>query len=838
MLSKIIRNFIAKRVAGRTDDGIMITLTDPKKVDFQAAMLEDLLMRNGIDPKAITSEQQLKNILNQIDAINRQTGSTPLPTSGIRNTESAKVFDLKGRKIENTDNIMGGEELKLDSDLPPPGSRGGKDDIAAPVQSQEETLRNMTEAEIKANLEAQNKSAIEKILKRKNREDVYGLEDYDTTNMSEIKKEIIRTETKLGNLNPDSPDFREKAKVLSDRIIALKNKMREDKAGGGRIGLKGGADAATESFSKSAGSSRPGRTGSVNISSSGGVTFDPGGRDDPVDDRSTFRQTVNQRKAPVKQKSGLEKIFDAGQEFNYLRNLAIGNFPGIAKQLLLNYGKQKLLDDQAMLDTEENKNMMVAELTDMQKKMLEGPQKNLKDIMGISNEEILQNIEKFNNPDAPATIQDIEQFYQQARDGGRIGFFMGSQFPKGLATLREMVKFFSKGKDKERSGSEILKLVNPKQFNRLLEDPNIYRKFDIQKGIGAPELIKNMQADLAKNRTMMVEEILGAAKNIRKSDINTMERKKEIIEEMMKKGIDRETAEEMADTLSTMAEAAAGKKLDTPKLTDEGILELENILKNMETGGKDKRSLNADGGRIGLKDGMNRRTFLKLLGGFASIPIIGKIIKPLKTVKGIKNVPIIKTDNVPGKPEWFDALVNKVIIEGDDVTKRFATKDREIVHMKKIDDDNIVTVTQDLDEGAVRVEYDSPANTFEDTVQLQYKKPKPDEGDPRPTAEFTTAESGPVGRVDGPDDFSLDVDEVGGTSIKDLDSDVSKLKEYATGQKPTMKELVRNIKRKDKAKRITQDPEAQNDAVIRRQGDYDPSYDDYAAGGIARMLGE
>ena len=44
--------------------------------------------------------------------------------------------------------------------------------------------------------------------------------------------------------------------------------------------------------------------------------------------------------------------------------------------------------------------------------------------------------------------------------GGRVGFFMGSQFPKGLATLREMLKFFSKGKD--RPGSEVLRLVNPK----------------------------------------------------------------------------------------------------------------------------------------------------------------------------------------------------------------------------------------------------------------------------------------------------------------------------------------------------------------------------------------
>ena len=37
---------------------------------------------------------------------------------------------------------MGGKAI-ADDDLPPPGSRGGKDDIAAPVQSQEETLKNM-----------------------------------------------------------------------------------------------------------------------------------------------------------------------------------------------------------------------------------------------------------------------------------------------------------------------------------------------------------------------------------------------------------------------------------------------------------------------------------------------------------------------------------------------------------------------------------------------------------------------------------------------------------------------------------------------------------------------
>ena len=61
----------------------MITLSDPRKVDFQAAMLEDLLMRNGIDPKLIQTEDQLKNIINQIKAAEAQATTT----SGIRGSQ-------------------------------------------------------------------------------------------------------------------------------------------------------------------------------------------------------------------------------------------------------------------------------------------------------------------------------------------------------------------------------------------------------------------------------------------------------------------------------------------------------------------------------------------------------------------------------------------------------------------------------------------------------------------------------------------------------------------------------------------------------------------------------
>ena len=483
-MKSIIRNFIAKQMAGRSDDGIMITLRDPQKVELAENIMMDLLMRNGFDPRAITSEQQLKNIINQIEAASKQTTQ-----SGIRNTESAKVFDLKGRKIENTDNIMGGEEM------PPPGSRGGKDDIAAPVMNVE-----------------------------------------------------------------DAPE--------------------------------------------------------------GFIDF--------------VRQT---------------------------------------------------------------------------------------------------------DPKAADKLQKADDEIKAAIEAGN-------------------KRYLDKIKKQKEEGT--YKRYNPEKGSKL----DLEIKEEYQKAIRG--------------------------------------------ESKLMKGKFKGTEEDFRDMIDEM--------------TDDF----------------------ASGGRVGLKEGsgMSRRTFLKLLGGAMSIPIIGKIFKPFKIGKTVTKVPIIKTDNVAGKPEWFDQLVNKVILEGDDVTKRFATAERQSIHQKTLDDGSVVRVTEDVDDGAVRVEYESLDNVYEDTVQMQYKKPLPDEGDPRPSAEFTTAESGPVGRADGPDDYSLDIDEISGTSISDLTSDVSKLKEYATGKKQTLKEFVQSKKRKDKARRITEGGEAEMDAVIERQGEFiendlvDLDPPEFASGGIARMLGE
>ena len=469
MISKIIRNFIAKQMAGRSDDGIMITLRDPQKVELAENIMADLLMRNGIDPRAIKSEQQLKNILNQIDAASKQTTET-----GIKNTESAKIFNLKGKEIPKGSKIMGGEAV---DDVPPPGSRGGPDDIAAPVQSAEETLKNMIQAENKKNI----------------------------------------------------------AKMRQRKIL-----------------------------------------------------------DDAIEDAS----------------------------------------PG--------FSGDRNVDAELVAD-------------------------NLAERMGMI----------YDDMPTKERIKLYDEAYQ------------------GLTR----------------------------------------KKFD------PPE-------DMAKG----------------------------------------------------------------------GIA------------------------RIGLKDGMNRRTFLKFLAGAASIPIVGKIFKPFKIGKTVTKVPIIKTGDVPGKPEWFDQLVNKVILEGDDVTKRFATQERQVIHMKKIDDETTVMVTQDLNDGSIMVDVDDPIRNVmgesgDDTsVQMMLKKNPGDESNPAGADEFSFTEADMRNYMDGPDDYTTEFTENTVRKMSDLTSDLGKIKSYATGKKPTMKEFIESKKRQDKVKFAEENP-AEYAAERGPEVDYDPE-PDFARGGIARMLGE
>jgi len=90
----------------------------------------------------------------------------------------------------------------------------------------------------------------------------------------------------------------------------------------------------------------------------------------------------------------------------------------------------------------------------------------------------------------------------------------------------------------------------------------------------------------------MVGDIIGSARKFKKVDDDIINYKKSIINDMVGRGIDKETASEMAENLAKMVETGAGKKT-SPNITEQGLLELENIQKNLLT--KD-RKLQARGG--------------------------------------------------------------------------------------------------------------------------------------------------------------------------------------------------------------------------------------------------
>jgi len=205
--------------------------------------------------------------------------------------------------------------------------------------------------------------------------------------------------------------------------------------------------------------------------------------------------------------------------------------------------------------------------------------------------------------------EQIPEFLRKGKaDGGiinlagqdRVGRWMGGSMSAGKSTLRDMLRYFSKGSKHGKSGAEMLKMVNPKQILKYLENPNdLFMKGSSKEGIMATDMVKDYATKVEGERSMMIGELLNAAKNIRKGDKSINEYKEKIIKEMMDKGANREMAENLAEMVSGMAQKAGGRT-PTPNITDQGLLELENIQKNLLTKG---RSLNADGGRIELAKG-------------------------------------------------------------------------------------------------------------------------------------------------------------------------------------------------------------------------------------------
>jgi hypothetical protein len=232
---KALREFIIRLFLREKPKGVMTALPNKELVDMNIQIVAEKLMRNGIDPRSLKNANQVENAIKMID-------DRPKVQEGLTSTKTAKVFDMEGKEIPKGSKIMGGKAI---DDLPPPGSRGGPDDIAAPIQSADESLRDMTEAEIKKKLEKANKKGIANIKARQKMiEEAIDNVSPGFSGDLRVDADLVAEEMakRMGKVYDDLPDL-EGTRLYGEAYDAL-SKKRFDPDGmaqGGRAGFANGA---------------------------------------------------------------------------------------------------------------------------------------------------------------------------------------------------------------------------------------------------------------------------------------------------------------------------------------------------------------------------------------------------------------------------------------------------------------------------------------------------------------------------------------------------------------------------------------------------------------------
>jgi len=228
---------------------------------------------------------------------------------------------------------------------------------------------------------------------------------------------------------------------------------------------------------------------------------------------------------------------------------------------------------------------------------------------------------------------------------------------------------------------------------------------------------------------------------------------------------------------------------------------------------------------------MDRRTLLKIMGGMAALPALGKAIKGtgIKAIKAAGKV----LPKVSGMPEWFTPLVNKIMKEGVDISPK-ASRVEDMTTVKKLEipsatgKPEIITLTENKVTGEISIDANISGGAADSSFELNYRPPKSDinletgkeikspghfqviENRPRPTRE--------------PGDFEFDYDNF---DINDAYSDIEKLEKIGTGKIKDVKKIEERAKGR---KMLEQSP---YEDIINRYPDPDIGDYDYADGGIA-----
>jgi hypothetical protein len=235
-------------------------------------------------------------------------------------------------------------------------------------------------------------------------------------------------------------------------------------------------------------------------------------------------------------------------------------------------------------------------------------------------------------------IEDMDKKPEDMADGGRAGFSKGKIVKEGLEGLAQLLK---KEKARTQRISGNLRAENSQRVD--IGEPKLDQdEYDYYREI----LGEDGEYDYYPVKGDETKEFLEAMVKEQEAEMAYMKR-------LYDKGALNPTAGETTMGRLKMLEdkAQRGESLSAEEIAE--IKRLSEIFNK------------AQGGRIGFKKGMDRRTFMKIMGGLTALPVVGKFFKGAEVA-----APVVEkaVDVASGAPPYFFNLVDRIRALG----KKFA----------------------------------------------------------------------------------------------------------------------------------------------------------------------
>ena len=703
-----IRNYARKNLMKATDEGIMV-IPNTQKVDFQEAMLRQLLIENGINPNAIRSD----GAMNEAMAFINQSQKTKATSTAT----DAKLFDLEGRRLDPNEPIMGGtQEESIKKNIAEATKKGDFKGIFNQVLRDPDIAREfalMKKFGMGKNVSGE--EAIPLAMKAKFDEEmgIKGIPDRDYSVeklVSDFKKfgkatdkdiQIIMKSGKMGqipyvmdNYGMSYTDVLNTLRRGDDLIEGMGKEITPKNLKDELMKTENPFSDLVKTTEKGPKSLDERRKEAEEILKKDNVTpiKDPDKKADGG--RAGFAQGLGPRfikflsensplEAAKKYNKSVKERMQAGKELEVASEV----IPIAASGALVTNQLKKML-----------KNMNMEQKKEQQDKMFEEFSQEYKEKYK-DNPELLEKM-----------LLDLHKniYMEEKADGGRIGYKDGPKF--------DIQAEGSKSGKQQIAGAPKGITMDSETFNAIINaDIPISQKIDLlgkfQYGKGRTRIEKDGQ-----------ELFLGEGGS-KSRDIGL--------------------------GFNKAGEGIGG-----------------TLMYNLESGEPEfkirfKKKF-ADGGRIGLKDGMDRRTFMKIMGGLATIPILGKFLKPAKTAKVAKDVTKVIPNTEP--PSYFFSLAEKIKLLGKESKVKPQERVNEYYYTGKNGDE--YTLTEDISTGdmqivkdktGVGVYNDKSFDTINDRTVMDYKKGRGDEstrGTPADEYEEYRVEFDQDGTMAGADDIN------------------------------------------------------------------------------------